>query len=160
MPFSCLPKVMYFHFDLFEWTFAFSDANMPFDMPVRGGQPPSKCSQSQKCLNLIQGGRSSFFKNIWNSKISQLSSLIGNFPKFSRFFLWRLPLYGFIDRIVIWYNLIKCIAVWSQIIIWIPIWDQDLMSDCFSDFCLRLRWTSNLKNKTQIASTEMDVDLK
>ena len=69
-------------------------------------------------------------------------------------------LYVLIDRIVIWCDLIEWIDIWSQIIIWIPIWDQDLTSDCFSDLCLRMKWTSNLENKTQIANTEMDANLK
>ena len=30
----------------------------------------------------------------------------------------------------------------------------------FLDLCLRMRWTSNLKNKTQIAITEMDLRLR
>ena len=40
--FLCLPNAIYFHFDLFEWNLAFSNANIPFQMPVWGGQPPSK----------------------------------------------------------------------------------------------------------------------
>ena len=74
--FLCLPEDIYFHFDLFEWNLAFSDANRPFRMPVRGvsrhqnslnfknvsnrseggGQHFSKMSQIQKCLKCRRGG--------------------------------------------------------------------------------------------------------
>ena len=54
MLFLCLPKEIYFHFDLLEGNLSFSDANMPFYMPVWGGQLSSKCSQIQKYLNSIR----------------------------------------------------------------------------------------------------------
>ena len=73
--FLCLPEDIYFHFDLFEWNLAFSNANRPFRMPVRGvsrhqnslnfknvsnrseggGQHFSKMSQIQKCLKCRRG---------------------------------------------------------------------------------------------------------
>ena len=57
-------------------------------------------SENQKYLNLIRvgGGRSAIFKNVWNSKKSEISdrgggqAYLGIFPKFFRFFLWWLPL--------------------------------------------------------------------
>ena len=42
----------------------------------------------------IKGGGSAIFKNVWNSKKSEISeAYLGIFPKFFRFFLWWLPLF-------------------------------------------------------------------
>ena len=91
--FLCLPEDIYFHFDLFEWNLAFSDANRPFRMPVRG------VSRHQNSLNFKNvsnrsegGGGSAFFKNVSNSKMSQMSEGGGVnpnwdiFPNFTVFF--------------------------------------------------------------------------
>ena len=49
-------------------------------------------SENQKCLNFIRGG-SAIFKNVWNSKKSEISdgggqANLGIFPKFFRFFFY------------------------------------------------------------------------
>ena len=54
-------------------------------------------SEIQKCPNLVRGGGSTFFKNVPNSKMSQMSegggsTLIGTFPKFSPFSILTPPL--------------------------------------------------------------------
>ena len=60
-------------------------------------------SENQKCLNLIRGGGgSAIFKNVWNSKKSEISdggggqAYLGIFPKFFRFFFMMAPLISFI----------------------------------------------------------------
>ena len=56
-----------------------------------GGQPPSKCSQIQKCLNLIWGGGVGIFQKVLKFKKFWIirgggSSLIGNFSQIFPFF--------------------------------------------------------------------------
>ena len=50
-------------------------------------------SEIQKCPNLVRGGESAFFKNVWNSKMSQRSegggggsTLIGTLSQISSIF--------------------------------------------------------------------------
>ena len=70
---------------------------MPFDMPVRGGQQPSKCSPIQKCLNTMGGGEP-FLKMSEIKKETELSNgeggsiIIGNFPLFFSSFFVIAPL--------------------------------------------------------------------
>ena len=62
-------------------------------------------SENQKCLNLIREGGSAIFKNVWNSKKSEISdgeggsSLFGNYSQiFPSFFLWWLPYFVYQQR--------------------------------------------------------------
>ena len=61
--------------------------NNPFQMPVRGGLPPSICSQIKKSLNLIRegGGGQHSSNNSETQKKSKFSGggsgLIGNFSQ-------------------------------------------------------------------------------
>ena len=96
--FLCLPEDIYFHFDLFEWNLAFSNANRPFRMSVR------EVSWHQNSLNFKNvsnrsegGGGSAFFKNVSNSKMSQMSegggsTLNETLSHFFPFFLVTPPL--------------------------------------------------------------------
>ena len=73
LSFLCLPNDIWSHFDLFDWNLGFSDGNMPFYMPFSN----SKMSEFDPL-----GGGSAIFKNVLNSKKSELSegpSLIENF---------------------------------------------------------------------------------
>ena len=55
-------------------------------------------SEIQKCPNLVRRGGSTFFKNVWNSKMSQMSeggegsTLIGTLSQIFSFFLVTPPL--------------------------------------------------------------------
>ena len=64
LSFLCLPNDIWSHFDLFDWNLGFSDANIPFYMPFSN----SKMSEFDPL-----GGGSAIFKNVLNSKKSELS---------------------------------------------------------------------------------------
>ena len=69
--FLCLPKDIYFHFDLFQWNLTFSDANMPIYMPARGVSQHQNSLNFKNVSNRSEGGVSIFqkclkFKNVPN----------------------------------------------------------------------------------------------
>ena len=76
LSFLCLPNDIWSHFDLFDWNLGFSDANMPFYMPFSN----SKMSEFDPL-----GGGSAIFKNVLNSKKSELSEGGGINPNWERF---------------------------------------------------------------------------
>ena len=96
-PLLCVSQILHSWFVfIFEVVFIFEIVlsfnivlilNNSFQMPVRGGHPPSICSQIQKCLNLIQDGGHHFsntseIQKYWIIWWGGESGLIGNFSQF------------------------------------------------------------------------------